>query len=405
MKKELFQLIEYAKTDLFGLSDYIYQHPETAFCEFQSCKAMVDFLKKFGFDIEERAGGLETAFTASVCPTGEKFPCIDILAEYDALGLGESYGEDLGIAHACGHNLIAAVAAGTGIGLCQIMKKHKIPGTLRVVGTPAEEAGGGKIILQEKGIFEQTDALLMIHPTSGTSKIAGRCRCSTSLRVTYTGYAAHAGNHRQRGINAQDAANICYTSIGCLRHQLPDEVQVFVTMTGTYKEQMLIPDKANLQIAIRCFAESNLESTKEKVKGCIKAGALATGCKVEIEEKRGYLGRICNYTLERVLRKNVEELEEPLMLGMVDDNGGEDFGNLNRKTPGIMFYPTLLPERKISNHTLAFYELCNSDKSREVILLGSRALAYTALDLYMDPSIIEEAKKELEEMLQKESGE
>ena len=90
---------------------------------------------------------------------------------------------------------------------------------------------------------------------------------------------------------------------------------------------------------------------------------------------------------------------------MVDDNGGEDFGNLNRKIPGIMFYPTLLPERKISNHTLAFYELCNSDKSREVILLGSRALAYTALDLYMDPSIIEEAKKELEEMLQKESGE
>ena len=106
-------------------------------------------------------------------------------------------------------------------------------------------------------------------------------------------------------------------------------------------------------------------------------------------------GRVKSQVLGNVCRKNFELLEEPLMDGMVDDNGGEDFGNLNRIIPGEMVYPTLLPEEKISNHTERFMNLANSPKSREVIILGSEVLAYSALDLFNDTSIIDAAKEEL----------
>lgn len=402
MKQEIIKAVENSKKELFDLNSYIYDNPEIAFQEYKACRILSEYLRNNGFDITEQAGSLETAFVATACPTATVSPCIDILAEYDALGLGDSYGQEYSVAHACGHNIIASTAVGAAIALKTVMERWKIPGKLRVVGTPAEEGGGGKIIMQDHGVFDDTDAMLMIHPTSGKSKIAGRCKCSFTFHITYTGVAAHSGNHKERGINAQDAANICYTSVGCLRYQLPDDVQVFSLFTSCSKERMIIPDEMKMIVSIRCFSVTDLNNTITKVRNCIDAGALATGCQVSVQESRGYLGRVCNHTLEGILRKNVDMLKEPLMDGMVDDNGGEDFGNLNRKIPGIMLYPSLLPERKISNHTLEFYKLCNSQRAQDIIVLGSQALACTALDLFQNPSLIEDAKYELEQVINAE---
>lgn len=398
IKQQIWNHIEHSKEELFALSDYIYNNPEIAFHEHKAAVALSEMLRKHGFTVEEKVGGLATSFVASVCPTGKTYPVIDILAEYDALGVGDSFGEGVSVAHACGHNLIATTAVGAGISLKKRMEEERIPGTLRVVGTPAEESGGGKIYMQKAGVFDGTDAMLLLHPTSGISKIAGRCKSSFKLRVKYTGVAAHAGSHPEDGVNALDAANICYTAIGCLRNQLPNEVQILPLFTNCGTENFLIPDLTELQISIRSFKMTFMEDAVEKVKKCVQAGALATGCQVEITEEPGYQGRVCNHVLADVLRKNFDLLGEPLMDGMVDDNGGEDFGNLNRVIPGVMPYPTLLPERKISNHTPLFLELANSPKSREVILLGSRVMAYTGLDLFLDTSIIDAAKAELEKM-------
>lgn len=398
LKQQIWDHVEDHKEELYALSNYIYSNPEIAYNEHKAAAALAEILRKYGFDVEEKAGGLDTAFIAAACPTGRREPVIDILAEYDALGVGDSFGEGVSVAHACGHNLIATTAAGAGIALREIMEREGIPGTLRVVGTPAEESGGGKIDMQRAGIFDHTDAMLLLHPTSGVSKIAGRCKSSYKLRVKYTGVAAHAGSHPEDGVNALDAANICYTAIGCLRNQLPNEVQVLPLFTNCGTENFLIPDLTELLISIRAFSMTFLESALKKVRDCVNAGALATGCQVEITDEPGYQGRVCNHTLAGVLRENFEALGEPLMEGMVDDNGGEDFGNLNRVIPGVMPYPTLLPEKKISNHTPQFLELANSDKSREVILLGSRVMAYTALDMFQDTTIIGRAKAELKVM-------
>ena len=397
--EDICQAVESNKNEVFQLSTYIYENPEIAFEEEKACHVLCESLEKHGFEVARGAGGLKTAFTAVSCPSGQDGVHIDILGEYDALGLGDSYGKEYTVAHACGHNIIAATAVGAGAALKKIMEKYQIPGILRVVGTPAEEGGGGKIIMQEAGVFEGIDALLMVHPTSGKTKIAGRCKCGFSFKVTYRGLSAHAGNHKERGFNAQDAANICYTSVGCLRYQLPDDVQVFCLFTSCSEDRAIIPDVMKMTISIRCFSVSHLETAIGKVRNCIEAGALAAGCRVEIQECRGTLGRVVNHTLEQVLRKHVNLLGEPLMDGMVDDNGGEDFGNLNRKIPGIMLYPSLLPEKKISNHTLEFYNLCNSDRAREMILLGSKALACTAMELFENSGIIKNAKEELKQVL------
>ena len=398
-KKKLADYTAELHESLWNLALYLYENPEIGFQEYKSSRALTDYLKEHGFEqVTLGVAGLGTAFIATACPSGIHEPHVDILAEYDALDLGFAGGREKRIAHACGHNIIAATGTGAAVALLKLMKKEQIPGTLRIVGTPAEEGGGGKIILQNAGIFDDTDFMILLHPTSGTSKIAGRCKSISRLTVTYHGRIAHAGNHRQKGINAQDAAVICYTAIGCLRHRLPDDLQVFAQIQDLPDTNGIIPDHAGMSITTRCFKKTDLDAAIPQIKNCIQAGALATGCTVEIVESSPYYGRVCYHTLEPVLRQNFALLGEEILPGMVDDSGGEDFGNLIREVPGIMPYPSLCLTHRVSLHTLEYLELVHSKRAKEVVLMGSRVLAYTVLDVLKDPSILLAAKAELAAM-------
>lgn len=388
LKKELDEYVFNDQVETWQLSCYIHEHPEVYLQERKACAALVDYLQKRGFHPTVGVAGLETAFMDEFCPTGIPYPTIAILAEYDALPIG----------HACGHNIIAATAVGAAAALRKVMEQHHIPGTLRIIGTPAEEEFGGKIAMQQAGIFDGVDTLLLLHPTSGTTKIAGNCKSSYLLQATYTGRGAHAGSHPENGINAVDAAVICYTALGCLRNQLPSEVQVMPLILDGGEENGLVPDKSEIAVHVRCFKMTYLKTAVEKAKACIQAGALATGCTVDIKEEPGYQGRVCSHVLAEVVRGNLDQLKEPVMPGMVDDNGGEDFGNLNRVIPGVMVYPSLLPEEKISNHTPRFRELAISPRAEYVVQLGCKTLAYTALDLFCNPDTVEKAKEELKEL-------
>lgn len=402
MKNEISDYIEERLDFLWDLSNYIYNHAELGFQEYKTSNKLVDVLQKEGFSIERNAGGLETAFVASFSVNDIKKPRIDILCEYDALDLGEALPSDNHIAHACGHNIIASTGVGAGIAIKSILEKYSLAGEIRVVGTPAEEGGGGKIIMQKNGVFDETDAMILLHPTSGKSKIAGRCKTSVSYQVSYHGIPAHAGNHREKGVNAHDAAVLCYTAIGLLRYQTTDDIQLFVRFTDIGNEKGVIPSIAKLQIQVKSFNPNHIQQVTPKVKNCIEAAALATGCTVDIEENIGYLGRIYNYTFDKILRENFKLLGEPLKDGMVDDNGGEDFGNLMRKVPGIMPYPSLIPEKRVALHTTDYLQLVTSPRAKYVVGLGSKVMADTVLDLLLEPSIIEEAKEEIKKELDKE---
>ncbi|WP_294562833.1 amidohydrolase [uncultured Traorella sp.] len=402
LKKEINDYVEKENEKLWKLAIELYDNPELYLREYKTSEILSTFLENEGFTVERGVGTLETAFIASYSKVKGSKPRIDILAELDAIDMGERFPENERVQHACGHNIISTTATGAGTAIKYIMDKYNLQGEIRVVGTPAEEQVGGKIIMLENGVFDDTDASMVLHPTSGTSKIAGRCKSSMSFEVTYNGFAAHIGNHREKGINAQDAGVIFYTSIAALRYQTKDEIQMFVKFTDVGKEEGIIPSKCKMLVAVKCFNPLLLDGLAPKIRNCAEGAALATGCTVEIEEKRGYKGRIYNHTFEKYLRKNFEMLGEPLKEGMVDDNGGEDFGDVMRKIPGIMPYPTLIPEKRVSLHTKEYLEHVISPRAKYVVGLGSKVMAYTTLDLLLDPSIIEEAKVEMAKELQKE---
>jgi amidohydrolase len=204
--KQIINEIDNQSEALWQLSTILFNNPETAFKEFKASKLLSDSLKSHGYQVEEKIGGLDTAFRASLGKSNA--PKIAILAEYDAL---------VGLGHACGHNLIAAAAVGAAIGLASVITE--ISGQVQVIGTPAEEGGGGKVILAEAGIFKDIDAALMFHPAS-KNMVTRKSLASCRLTLEFFGKASHAAAAPEEGINALDALILTFNNINAMRSTL-----------------------------------------------------------------------------------------------------------------------------------------------------------------------------------------
>jgi amidohydrolase len=370
------------------ISDYLYAHPETAFKEYKAVERLTAALAEEGFSIEKISGGPDTAFTAifEQALYDETPVQIGIVAEYDALP---------GIGHACGHNLIAAAAFGAAAALKRVMQSAEIPGVIKVLGTPAEEDGGGKIMMIKKGAFEGLSVCMMMHPTSGVTRIAGGCLSSHGLTISWSGVPAHAEAHPEDGINALDALHIYYTAVACLRQQLPQDVRIAQIVTHGGDDLGMIPSNTALAVDI-VSTDANLDAATQKIKRCAEGAAVAAGCTVTIEDHTGYLGRLPNQTLSELFKANLSIIGEPVMDGMPADFGTTDFGNVMRLMPCCNPYVSLLPERKISNHTEEFLALAHSPRAVRVIEIGAKAMAYSAIDLLTDRTALQAASAEFE---------
>lgn len=391
LKEEAAKVIDTSAEELLSISSYIHENPELAFAEFKAQKILTEFLERHKFGkIQKGVSEMQTSFIAESCPTGVKEPVIAICGEYDALPIG----------HACGHNLIAVSSIGSALAVKEVMEKHAIEGTIRLVGCPAEEEGGGKIIHIEHGVFDDVAIALLMHPTSGVSRIAGKCKSEFGLTVTFTGKTAHAESHPEDGVNALDAMTLFFSAIGLLRQQLEKEIGISYYVKNGGISECLIPDQTTAQCLITSFGSFVLKETVEKVKRCAEGAAIATGCKYVIKEEPGYLGRIENTVLEKIGKSNMDILGEPVMAGAPADNGATDFGNVQRVVPGLNPYISLLPEEKISNHTEQFKQLAISKRSEYVCIFSSKLLANCAIDCLLDKEIIKAAWEELHERQQ-----
>ncbi len=200
-KSQVITEIDRLSENLWGISRVLFNDPETAFKEYKACQILTDALKSSAFSVEIGIGSLETAFRGIV---GEKpLPTIAILAEYDAL---------VGLGHACGHNLIASAAIGAGMALAAL--KPRLNGQIQVIGTPAEEGDGGKIILAKAGVFESIDAAMMFHPAS-KNMVLRTSLASSEVVVEFIGKASHAAAAPEEGINALDAMIINIQQYQC----------------------------------------------------------------------------------------------------------------------------------------------------------------------------------------------
>jgi amidohydrolase len=267
LKRAADELVAASSSTLVALSEVIHASPETAWEEHRAAGWVGDALADAGFRVTPGYLGLDTALLAEA---GSGPTTVGIMAEYDALP---------GLGHACGHNLIAASAVGAGIALGPLADDLRL--TVRVYGTPAEEGGGGKIELIDRGAFRDLDLAMMVHP-SPVDVAEARPFAVAHDHITYDGVSAHAAAYPDEGVNANDAFVIAQVAIGLLRQQLPPDTRVHGIQTVGGYAPNAIPEHTEGRWYTRAPSLEELEQLEERVRRCFEAGALATGATLTI---------------------------------------------------------------------------------------------------------------------------
>jgi len=353
---------------LIRLSEQLHAHPETAWEEHRAARWVAEALEEAGFAISSAYLGLDTAFHATY---GSGPFRLGLCAEYDALP---------GLGHACGHNLIAAIAVGAARALAPLADTAGL--TIEVYGTPAEEGGGGKIALLERGAFAGLDLAMMAHPAPVDVAEAEPFAVSHS-HVTYRGKAAHAAAYPEQGINAADAFVIAQVAIGLLR-QLPPTVRVHGVLTNGGEAPNAVPARTEGRWYVRAESLAQLAETEEKVWRCFAAGALATGCELDIAPESKPYAEFRTYG--PALRAYVRNAGQ---LGRTFDRNSParrmnrastDMGNVSQLVPAIHPYVGIgsLPAL---NHQPEFAARCVGADAEKALLDAATALAWTAIDV------------------------
>jgi amidohydrolase len=311
-------------TDLVALSHAIHAEPELAFAEHRSCAKTQALVAERGFEITAAAGGLDTAFRADF---GSGPLTVGVCAEYDALP---------GIGHACGHNIIAASAVGAALALADVADRLGL--TVALLGTPAEEFGGGKVLMLNAGVFDDLALAVMMHP-GPLDVAAARSLTLSAVRVNYRGRESHASAAPYQGVNAADAATLAQVAIGLMRQQLAPGQQVHGIVSEGGQVANVIPARTELQYTMRATDASSLADLEAKVGNCFRAGAVATGCEYSVEQTEpmydalkpdAWLAETVRAEMTRLGRSPVgRELEVALPLGSTD------MGNVTQFLPGI----------------------------------------------------------------------
>jgi amidohydrolase len=360
--------------DLVELSHSIHAEPELAFAEAKSCAKTQVLVAEHGFEMTDAPGGLDTAFRASF---GSGPLVIGVCAEYDALP---------GLGHACGHNIIAASAVGTALALAEVADDLEL--TVVLLGTPAEEAGGGKVLLLNAGAFDDITATVMIHP--GPIDIArARSLALTQVEVTYLGREAHAAVAPHLGVNAADAITVAQTAIGLLRQQFVPGQMAHGIVTDGGQATNVIPAHTVLRYTMRATDAASLRHLEDRMADCFLAGAVATGCDYEVSETEPpydelapdmWLADVFRAEMLRLGRQPIaEEIEAAVPLGSTD------MGNVTQVMPGI--HPVVgVDADGASVHQPGFATAAASPSGDKAVVEGAIMLARTVVALAEDPT-------------------
>ena len=352
---------------LIALSRDLYDHPEIAWEEVRSARRVAEELSDNGFDITEKYCGLDTAFAARI---GSGDLHIALCAEYDALP---------GLGHACGHNLIAAISVGAALALAPAADDLGV--TLTVIGTPAEEGGGGKIELLERGGFERQHAAAMVHP--GPVDIArARPFAVSHSHIAYAGRAAHAAAYPERGINAADAFTVAQVAIGLLRQQLPPSVRVHGLVTRGGEAPNAIPQHTEGRWYVRAETLAELAEVEPRVMRCFEAGALASGAALTVSaESKPYAEFRNDDDLLACYERRATAVGRRFSTGpdIMMARASTDMGNVSQVIPAIHPYIGIdsLPA---VNHQAEFAAATINRAAETAIAQGALALAGTVAD-------------------------
>jgi amidohydrolase len=373
-KQRTSEAVEIRLDDLVALSHAIHEAPELCFEETHAARRTAELLRTGGFEVTEGVAGLPTAFRAQA---GHGPLVVALCAEYDALPE---------VGHACGHNIIAAASAGAGLALAEVADEAGL--TVLVLGTPAEEGGGGKVLMLEHGLFEEAHLAMMVHPWPA-DRITAECLAVSHFDVHLRGKEAHAAAAPWAGINAADAMTIAQVAIGLLRQHLnPGDLVHGVVLEGG-RAANVVPAKATGRFMCRARTLEGLAALEPRVKRCFEAGALATGATVSYEDLcPTYSHMEPDADLMALYQSNAEALGRSFALDGVGPPPAisTDMANVSLAVPTI--HPMIGIDAQGSvNHQAEFAAACVTASADAAVRDGAIALAWTALDAAATPAV------------------
>jgi amidohydrolase len=368
LKQRAKDAYESVDTELRAISIWMYENPELAYTEIEASRRLAAFLADHGFTVSFPAYDLDTAFEAQ---RGTSGPRVVICVEYDALP---------GVGHACGHNIIATSSLGAGVALADLADELGI--RLTVLGTPAEEGGGGKIDLIKAGAFDDAAASMLIHP-SPHDLVDPRLLAAQGLEVTYRGKEAHAAATPHMGTNALDAFVNAYNGISTLRQQFEPSDRVHGIIEEGGVAPNVIPAITRSRWIVRSATAERFEILRDKVVSCFEAAALATGCALEITyEGEPYMDLITNPVIAALFQANSTTLGRDMPTRAetgIETSASSDMGNVSHLVPSI--HPSIKIETKSVNHQPEFAAATITASGEQAIRDGALAMAYTIIDM------------------------
>ena len=380
VKDRIDQVVDDHAEVLLATSHEIHAHPELGFAEHHAHQLLTEVLEDAGLEVQRSAYDMETAFAARA---GEgDGPLVAVLCEYDALP---------GIGHACGHNIIGT--AGVGAGIAAAAVAAELGGRLIVLGSPAEEGGGGKVFLAERGAFEGVDAALMVHP-AGLDLARFGAIAIQQVEVTYHGRAAHAAAAPQAGRNALDAAVLGYVNLAALRQHIRPDERIHGIFTEAGEAPNVVPDRAASSWYVRSPTVKGLEKLKGRVMACLEAGAAAAGCSMDHRwVDPAFADMVDNGPMIERYRANLartgRELVDPDDMAAIV--GSTDMGNVSHIVASIHPMIAVSPPT-VAIHTKDFVGFAGGEEGDRAVLDGAKAMAATVADLWAEPGAIDEVR-------------
>jgi amidohydrolase len=363
----------------------IHARPELRYEEFYASQHLAESLLAMGLPVEKPFGKLETAFCARM-GNASLGPRVAILAEYDALPE---------IGHACGHNLIATAALGAGLALASV--RDELPGEILIMGTPAEEGGGGKIKLIEAGAFDGVDAAMMFHPFDqhllGLDSLAMHV-----LQVDFVGQPSHAAVAPWEGKSALSGVIQTFNLVDASRIHFRDGTRVHGIITNGGQAVNIIPEKASARFSVRARTAAYLdEVVMPQVMRCAEAAALATGTEVTLRIERGYKNMVNNWTLAQRFGSYLEAQDVKFLTTDPHSGiGSTDMGDVSQVVPSIHPYLAICAKGESLCHQHSFARLAGSEQGLATMKLAAESLALTALDILLDADLRAALKAEFD---------
>ena len=381
-KKKVINKIEEIKDELFEISDYIFENPEFCFEEYKAHKKLTDFLESNGFEVDRKIAGLETAFKATYASEKDGYN-IGLFCEYDAV-----YPKG----HCCGHNLMAVMGLGAGIALKDIV--DELGGTINVFGTPAEEGGGGKVIMLREEAFEGLDAAILLHPANETV-VNDKSYSVTDVIIEFFGVKSHAATYPEDGVSALNPMIQVFNIVNGMRHELNGRGHILGVIKDGGENPIYVPDHTKGHFTIRSFEPDIKNALLDRFLGICQHVAEITGTGFKYNFNRlSYEAINNNSVIEELLADNFTDLGETVksrdtILGI----GCTDMGNVTYAVPSLQSYVKL--DDNLMAHSDELMKASSDKRGRKTILVGAKAMAMTTIDL-LEKENMKKVKREFD---------